>query len=365
MIQRFREAFENRHELSRQLKKDGKKIVGCFYGGVPKELIHAAGMVPVQLVEDKDYRYEEKSLLLPYLCGMSKNLTGQLYEKVFDYVDAAMVSTVCDTNRRVTDIWAYNDVVPKIWIIRAPAMSHDTAVDYFANELRRLGGELGELSGIEVTEERLRSAVKLFNENRRLFREFYEARFKTPVSAEDAVYVFASALVMPVEEHNAMMRELLDSLPAEDDGNDATPIMLCAVNLNLSVDVIRMAEKLGGRVVTDDLTHNSRYGSYEIDLDGDAFKAVAKGYLRKIPIPGMYSFEDRATYIRDLMQEAGAEGMIYLIQLYCDAYAMEYACLKEYFDRWDLKHLKIEAEDTPTSVEQLNVRIQSFLESLI
>ena len=79
----------------------------------------------------------------------------------------------------------------------------------------------------------------------------------------------------------------------------------------------------------------------------------------------MYSFEDRAVYIRDLMKKAGAEGMIYLIQLYCDAYAMEYACLKEYFDKWDLTHLKIEAEDTPTSVEQLNVRIQSFLESLV
>jgi benzoyl-CoA reductase/2-hydroxyglutaryl-CoA dehydratase subunit BcrC/BadD/HgdB len=350
--------------LARKLKKEGKGIVGCFYGAVPKELIHAAGMIPVQLVEDKDYRYEEKSHLLPYLCGMSKNLTGQLYEKVFDYLDAAMVSTVCDTNRRVTDIWVYNDVVPKTWIVRAPAMSHDAAVDYFANELKRLARELGEMSGIEVTEERLHASVELFNENRRLFREFYEARFKAWVSAEDAVYVFAAALVMPVEDHNAMMRDLLASLPAENGGGEATRLMLCAVNLNLSVDVIRMAERFGGRVVTDDLTHNARYGSTKIDLNGDVFKAVSKGYLRKIPIPGMYSFEDRAVYIRDLMEEAGAAGMIYLVQLYCDAYAMEYACLKEYFDRWDLKHLKIEAEDTPTSVEQLNVRIQSFLESL-
>jgi benzoyl-CoA reductase/2-hydroxyglutaryl-CoA dehydratase subunit BcrC/BadD/HgdB len=365
MIQRFKEAFDNRHELARKLKKDGKKIVGCFYGSVPKELIHAAGMVPIQLVEDKDYRYEEKSHLLPYLCGMSKNLTGQLNEKVFDYLDAAMVSTVCDTNRRVTDIWVYNEVVPKTWIVRAPAMSHDAATDYFANELKRLAGELGEMSGIEVTEEALHGSVELFNESRRLFREFYEARFKTPVSAEEAVYVFAAALVMPVEEHNAMMRELLASLSAVEDGDDGTKIMLCAVNLNLSVDVIRLAEKFGGRVVTDDLTHNSRYGSTEIDLNGDVFNAVSKGYLRNIPIPGMYSFEDRAVYIRDLMKEAGAAGMIYLIQLYCDAYAMEYACLKEYFDKWDLKHLKIEAEDTPTSVEQLNVRIQSFLESLV
>ncbi len=68
------------------------------------------------------------------------------------------------------------------------------------------------------------------------------------------------------------------------------------------------------------------------------------------------------------MEKSKAEGLIYLIQLYCDAYAMEYSVLsviKEYFDQWNLPHLKIEAEDTPLSVEQLNVRVQSFMESLL
>ena len=49
----------------------------------------------------------------------------------------------------------------------------------------------------------------------------------------------------------------------------------------------------------------------------------------------------------------------------CDAYAFEYATLKERFDRWKLPHLKLEAEATPSSIEQLNVRVQSFIESLL
>jgi benzoyl-CoA reductase/2-hydroxyglutaryl-CoA dehydratase subunit BcrC/BadD/HgdB len=57
--------------------------------------------------------------------------------------------------------------------------------------------------------------------------------------------------------------------------------------------------------------------------------------------------------------------MIYLIQLYCDAFAIEYAILKERFDAWNLTYLKMEAEDTPSSIEQLNVRVQSFVESLV
>ncbi len=105
MISEFKERLEKRHDRCRELKKNGKRIVGYFYGLVPKELIHAAGLVPVQLIEERNPQYEEKSELLPYLCGMSKNLTGQIYGKVFDYVDGVMVATVCDTNRHVFDIW--------------------------------------------------------------------------------------------------------------------------------------------------------------------------------------------------------------------------------------------------------------------
>ena len=155
MIEEFKEKFEKRHQVAEQIKKDGKKIIGCFYGSVPKELVHSAGMVPVQLVEDRNYQYEAKSGLLPYLCGMSKNLTGQIYDKVFDYVDAVMVSTVCDTNRHVPDIWERNKVFPKIWIVRAPIKADDEAVSYYTREVQRLSEELGRLSGKKVTEEDL------------------------------------------------------------------------------------------------------------------------------------------------------------------------------------------------------------------
>jgi benzoyl-CoA reductase/2-hydroxyglutaryl-CoA dehydratase subunit BcrC/BadD/HgdB len=65
------------------------------------------------------------------------------------------------------------------------------------------------------------------------------------------------------------------------------------------------------------------------------------------------------------MQRAEAQGLIYLIQLYCDAYAFEYATLKGRFEAWKLPVLKLEAEATPSSIEQLNVRVQSFVESLL
>lgn len=365
MISEFKERLEKRHELCREYKKDGQSIVACFYGLVPKELIHAAGIIPIQLIEERDPKYEEKSELLPYLCGMSKNLTGQIYENVFDYVDGVMVGTVCDTNRHIYDIWAHKKLFPHMSLVRAPSTASDAAVSYYTDELKRLAGELEKISGKKVAEDSLLESITLYNENRDLFSQFYDIRPKTDISAEDAVHIFSSGLIMPVEEHNDMMKRLLSSLSTSSESSTDIKLMLCAINFNMAVDVIRMSEKYGASVVTDDLTHNARYGSNKIDMDGDPFEALARGYLRKVPAPGIYSYEERANEIRDRMTKAGARGMIYLIQLYCDAYAIEYAILKERFDKWNLTYLKLEAEDTPSSIEQLNVRVQSFVESLL
>ena len=364
MIARFRERFEQRHDRARAWKRQGTKIIGCFYGLAPKELVHAAGMVPVQLVEDRDARYEAKSGLLPFLCGMSKNLAGQIASSVLDYMDGVMVSTVCDTNRHLLDIWVHQRTFPNHWLVRAPAKDDEGAITYFTNELRRLAAELEAVSGTRVTDDRLRESIVLYNENRALLRRFYDARSTAGISAEDAVYVFASALTSPVEEHNALMRELLASLSPGPPRSEPK-LMLSALNIPMAVDVIRMAEKYGATVVTDDFTHNARYGSAEVPADGDPFRALARGYLRTVPAPGLYPFEARAAGIRGTMERAGARGLIYLVQLYCDAYALEYAVLKERFDRWKLPHLRLEAEATPGSIEQLNVRVQSFVESLL
>jgi len=364
MFSEFKERLENRHERLRRLKNGGQAIIGSFYALTPKELIHAAGILPVQLLEERNPAYEETSNLLPYLCGMSKNLTGQAMQGVFDYLDGVMVGTVCDTNRHVFNIWVHNRTFRNPFLVRAPSTDSEAAVAYFTTALKKLGRELAGISGQEVTANRLRESIGLFNENRRLLGQFYDKRPASGISARDALHVFFSGLVTPVEEHNALLTELLAALPGDQAGPKPR-LMLCALNLNMSLDVIAMCEKYGAAVVTDDFNHNSRYGSFPIHEDGDPFEALARGYLWKIPAPGLYSFEERASFIRERMQQAESQGMIYLSQQYCDAFAFEYGALRQRFDDWKISHLKMEAEDTPSSIEQLNVRIQSFVESLL
>lgn len=366
VMEQFRQGFLQRHQSCREWKEKGRGVMGCFYGLVPKEVVHAAGFLPVQLVEERDGRLEEKAGLLPFLCGMSKNLTGQIYEGRYHYLDGILVGAVCDTNRHVLDIWAHKKVVPYIRLLKTPSTATPAAWKFYASDLRRLAEELGKMSGRQVTEQKLWESIELYNENRTLMEKFRISRESLGISAEDGLYVFASSLVMDVEEHNRLLLHLLESpVKASQSNPEAPRVLISAMNLNMAWDLIRLVEEYGGRVVGDDFPNNARYGISRIPTEGDPFVALAKGYLRRVPAPGIYSFQERAEELAQQMRLSNAKGLIYLLQLYCDAYAMEYAILKERFDSWGIPHMRLEAEDNPSSLQQLNVRVQSFLESLM
>jgi benzoyl-CoA reductase/2-hydroxyglutaryl-CoA dehydratase subunit BcrC/BadD/HgdB len=365
-MEQFRQGFLQRHQSCREWKKKGRGVMGCFYGLVPKEVVHAAGFLPVQLMEERDGRLEEKAGLLPFLCGMSKNLTGQIYEGRYQYLDGILVGVVCDTNRHVLDIWAHKKVFPYLRLLKTPSTATPAAWKFYASDLRRLAEELGRMSGQEVTEQKLWKSIELYNENRTLMERFRVSRESLGISAEEGLYVFASSLVMDVEEHNRLLLSLLENpVQASASNQEAPGVLISAMNLNMAWDLIRLVEEYGGRVVGDDFPNNARYGISRIPMEGDPFLALAKGYLRRVPAPGIYSFHERAESLAEQMRLSNAKGLIYLVQLYCDAYAMEYAILKERFDSWGIPHMRLEAEDNPASLQQLNVRVQSFLESLM
>lgn len=341
--------------------------MGTFYGAIPKELIHAAGFIPVQMIEDRAKRFEERSGLLPFLCGLSRNLAGQVYDGIYNFLDGVLVGTVCDTNRHLYDIWKHKKVFPYLRLIRTPSTATAEAVSFYAKELQKLALELSYISGKAVTDEGLWEAIGLFNKNRELMNEFQMARKSLGISAHDALFVVASSLVTPVETHNEMLRGLLSGDRSVPTSKATGPrIFISAMNLNMAWDVIGLVERFGGNVVGDDLWHSSRYGSHKVPTDAsDPFTALARGYLGQIPVPGIYGFERRAAFLRDEIRRTDAQGVLFVVQLYCDAYAMEYAIIREKLIGWGIPHLKLEAEDSPGSLEQLNVRVQSFLESLI
>lgn len=367
MIEQFREKVQKRHDIARDWKKKGGKVAAYFYTLVPREIVHASGMLPVQLMEEKDGSYlEQESKLQNFVCGLARNVSGQIYRKVYDYADLCVVGVVCDTNRRVFDIWDYKKLFPKMILLGLVQTRNEGSLQYMAQAFDRFRDQMSAIVGKEITDDMVMSSIKTYNENRAQFRELYRIRGKNPaaISGSDVMAVVQASLIMPVEEHTAMLKKLVASLPQTPTGNGKVKLMLSAYNFNIAADVAKIAERMGASVTADDLVHGVRYSFNDIKTGPDVMLSLADGYLFEIPSPGLYSFERKVDFIQKSMKETGAKGLIYVVQSMCDAFAMESAVLNEKFEERQIPFLHLEVEDTPASVEHMNTRIQSFVESL-
>jgi benzoyl-CoA reductase/2-hydroxyglutaryl-CoA dehydratase subunit BcrC/BadD/HgdB len=156
----------------------------------------------------------------------------------------------------------------------------------------------------------------------------------------------------------------VDSLPKSSTGNDKVKLMLCAYNFNIAEEVSQIAERMGASVNADDLINSVRYCINDTEAGSDVMQSLADSYLLEVPAPGLYSFNEKMDFIQQSMSEAGAKGLIYVVQSMCDAYSFEYAIMQDKFEERNIPYLHLEVEDSPTSVEHMNTRIQSFVESL-
>ncbi|HEY6836614.1 MAG TPA: benzoyl-CoA reductase subunit C, partial [Gaiellaceae bacterium] len=198
----------------------GRKVVAFMPIYVPRELIHAAEMLPLGIMgagENLEVIHGD-AYYQSYICRIPRStlelgVTGRL-----DFVDGFLFPSICDVIRNLSGIWKLQ--FPNVYVryFDVPQNYQDgVGGAYYVRELEELREGLEGLSGREITDEALRSSIAAFNENRRLVREVYAARAKAPwLAPTSEVYlVMRAGLVLPVEEHTRLLRDYLAAIRAE------------------------------------------------------------------------------------------------------------------------------------------------------
>ena len=88
LIADFRSAYTNRHKTAEDWRASGKKVIGYCYAGVPEEIVYAADMLPVQMVESEDTETVQRGedIMPEYVCDYCQSLLGQTVMGDYAYV---------------------------------------------------------------------------------------------------------------------------------------------------------------------------------------------------------------------------------------------------------------------------------------
>lgn len=118
---------------------------------------------------------------------------------------------------------------------------------------------------------------------------------------------------MDKAEHTALVKMLLQELVRVVPKKDDRVRFAVSGGVWEPPEIFDMLEELGAVVVADDLITGARYLEPNVNLTSDLLGALAVRQLNRIPFGGFDSSAwERRTFLVDMVQKAGAEGLVFL-----------------------------------------------------
>ncbi len=169
----FDRMIEHCLEYATAAKAAGRPVVGILCEYTPRELIMAAGGVPVCLCGGAAQTIPAAEQHLPAnLCPLIKSTYGYhvLRSNPFlEMADLVVGEATCDGKRKMYELMAESR---PMYVLDLPHKSGDgDALEYWVRELEEFRDFLSRRFATEITEAKIREAIRLVNRERALRRE--------------------------------------------------------------------------------------------------------------------------------------------------------------------------------------------------
>lgn len=368
ILAQFEEASEHSYRTIDACNADKKKVIGLAPYFAPYELVHAAGMYPVELWGGNIDASEAHRYYPAFYCSILLSLLEYGLKGDYDFLSGIIIPTTCDGLRNLEENWKYaKPDMPVIALTQPVNRKTQAAEDYYANELHRVQHELEEIAGHPITDAQLFNSIQLYNKQKELMRRFPEVACDhldifTPKVRH---YVYKAARVMPVELHTRLVAELLDELddvPVYDfDG----PRLIATSILMDSTELLDTLEQEGIAIVGDDIVGDSKRFETDAPAHVDPFVSLARIWPHIEGCSVLYDPKKlRGPMLIDLYNQRKADGILISIIKFCEEEEFDYPVLKKDFEAEGIPVLYLETENQGRIDEQAATRIQAFVEML-
>ena len=266
----------------------GRKAIGYMPIYVPRELVHAAGMLSVGILGGGDQIevIQGDAYYQSYICRIPRStielaLTGRL-----DCLDGMLFPSICDVIRNLSGMWQilFKDKYVRYFDV---PQNYEDAIGgtFYINELQALRDDLGKLRGAPITDEELNASIRVYNANRRAVQDLYAYRAKNPWQAptSEVYLVLRAGMVLPPEEHTQLVRDYIaaaEALPRPKRDN-ARVVLNGSFCEQPPLGLIKSIEMAGCYIVDDDFMLVTRW----LLDDVPAKRQSTRGALEGVPAP--------------------------------------------------------------------------------
>ncbi len=380
--ERFEEFAEARREgflKVMELKESGASIVGTFCQYAPAEIMDAAGLYQVGLCGKSNDPIASAETRLPVnLCPLIKASYGHALEESCPYAyfsDLVMGETTCDGKKKMYEMLSELKPMHVIHLPNVPDKSR--SLKSWAMELEYFKSELERIFNVEITEDKLRAAIKQGNSERKQAARVYELGRHDPPAItgvhmrsimEGEQYMFDK------EAKFQKIKHILDTCEKDrEDGNGPyglhehpIRIMISGAGLGgVESKTINVVEELGAAIVCYEGCSgiSSRRRLIDENPHKDPILSIAEKYL-EVPCAVMSPNDSRMVQVAETIDEWRVDGVINITLHSCHPFGIEQYNIGKVCKAKGVPHLHLETDFSPGDEGQLRTRIGAFLEML-
>lgn len=352
----------------------GRHAIGYMPIYVPRELIHAAGMLPVGILGAGD-RLEiirGDAYFQSYICHIPRSTIELALTQRLEALDGMLFPSICDVIRNLSGMWQMLFPERYVRYVDLP-QNFNPAVGgaFWRQELDTLRADLGRIAGREITDRELHHSVTVYNENRRALRQLYEARSQRPwlFPTSEVYLVLRAGTVLPVEEHTEIVRRYLELAPLENDRleQDMSRVVLVGMFCEQPpLGLLITLERAGCWVVDDDLLLGLRWMGGDVPEEGDPLENLVIAYLEQsAQTASVYQPEgSRGAWLVESVQHNVAEGVIFCAPSFCDPALLEQPMLVAALDQAGIPHTQFKYSENTGQFAVIREQAGTFSDSI-
>ena len=352
----------------------GRKVVGYMPIYVPRELIHAAGMLPLGVVGGGDQLevIHGDAYYQSYICRIPRSTIELGVSGRLDFVDGMLFPSICDVIRNLSGMWKM--MFPQTYVRYFDVPQNyrdDIGGNYYVNELSELLDDLAKLRGKPVTDDELRASIAVYNENRRLVRELYALRAKQPwqTPAAEVYLIIRAGLVLPVEQHSEMMRDYLSAARAEErPKRDNCRVVVTGVFCEQPpLNLIKSLELAGCYVVDDDLLLVTRWLTADVPTEGEPLRNLALAFLHQSESTAAKyepNLKEKGQHLVRAVQQSGAEGVIFASPSFCDPALLDRPMLQHVLKDAGIPYIAFKYAENSGQMQPIREQAGTFADSI-
>jgi benzoyl-CoA reductase subunit C len=352
----------------------GRKAIGYMPIYVPREIVHAAGMLPVGIFGGGDQLevIQGDAYYQSYICRIPRStlelgLTGRL-----DCLDGMLFPSICDVIRNLSGMWQvlFKDKYVKYFDL---PQNYDDATggSFYVHEMQTLREDLGKLGGTPITDDALRASIAVYNDNRRAVRELYAYRAQQPwqVPTSEAYLVLRAGCVLPPEEHAQLIRQYLAECEKQKrpQRDNARVILTGSFCEQPPLGLIKSIEMAGCYVVDDDFQLIQSWLLDEVPATGDPLQELSKAFLhRSASTASKYDEKkaDKGQFLLRQVKTRGAEGVIFAAASFCDPALLERPMLQEILARHKIPYTAFKYAENTGQMAPIREQAGTFADSI-